>query len=84
MMIVLAILAAWRLTSLLTEENGPADIFERIRERLNPGGVLDCFWCTSIWVAIPFAFMLEGNTIILWLGISGGAITLREGISGLQ
>lgn len=59
-------LTTWRLTSLLVNEAGPFDIFERIRllagirldEYSQPqadnviGQALSCVWCTSVWVGI--------------------------------
>lgn len=64
--IILA-LATWRLSSLLTEETGPGDIFLKIRElagithmekevyeipeKFLPE-LLSCIWCASIWIAI--------------------------------
>lgn len=59
-------LATWRLSSLLVDEDGPFDIFARLRALLGVrynksndaysfnqvGTALTCVWCTSIWVAI--------------------------------
>ena len=57
---VIYALATFRLASLLVHENGPAHVFDRIRQRL---GVYDegeqtsiqelfsCVWCMSVWVA---------------------------------
>jgi len=70
MRLILAALACWRLTSLLVYEDGPGDLFKRIRNLKWPadpdfawiGGstpllhsLLDCFWCTSLWAAAPLA-----------------------------
>ena len=54
-----AALATWRLTHLLANEDGPGDAIARMRESMGAsklGALMDCFHCTSIWVAIPFAF----------------------------
>lgn len=54
-------LATWRITSLLTEEDGPADIFIKLRAVLKPIGVLECFWCASVWVGWLLSFnLIEG------------------------
>ena len=81
MMFVLGVFAVWRITSLFTNEDGPLDMFEFIREHLNPFGVFDCFWCTSLWVAIPFTLYLSTSLFefILYLSaLSAGAILLQE------
>jgi hypothetical protein len=54
-----AALATWRLTHLLSNEDGPSETIARVRERLgscNLGKLMDCFHCTSMWVAMPFTF----------------------------
>lgn len=86
--LIISILAAWRLTHLLVKEDGPWDIFARIRDRLGEGfwgKLMDCFKCLSMWIAAPLAFF-AGNTIteivVLWLAISGGAILLEEHVRG--
>lgn len=82
--LVVAILATWRVTHLLVAEDGPWDIFVRIRNRLGErfwGKLMDCFKCLSVWIAAPLAFFVGGNIIeivVLWLAISGGAILLEE------
>jgi len=82
--VVLAILAVWRVTHLLWGEDGPGDIIVRLRRVAGYGGfgrLMDCFDCLRLWVAAPFALVL-GNTwlhrILLWLGLSGGAILLER------
>jgi hypothetical protein len=55
---VLAALATWRVTHLLVEEDGPADIVVRLRRRAGAslaGNLMDCFYCMSVWVAAPFS-----------------------------
>jgi len=73
-------------------EDGPGDIVVRIRRLAGDGfwgRVLDCFYCLSLWVAIPFAVITGGGwpeRVIAWFGLSGGAIlleriTTREAVS---
>lgn len=68
-------LAAWRLASLVANEEGPWQMFKRLRERAEQWcksyrfcrelGVYDlfaCEWCNSIWIG-------TGLTLLyLWLG----------------
>jgi hypothetical protein len=80
--ITLCILATWRITHLLSQEDGPFDLVFRFRKLLGQGffgSLLDCFYCLSIWIAIPFAFLLCNrwlDGIITWLALSGGASLL--------
>lgn len=82
--LLVGVLAVWRVTHLLWGEDGPGDLFVRLR-RLAGGGffgrLLDCFYCLSLWVAAPFAYLLAGSwggRALLWLGLSGGAILLER------
>jgi len=56
----------------------------RFRKRVGSGwlgGLLDCFYCLSLWVAVPFALLLAGTwreRILLWLALSAGAILLER------
>ena len=78
--LLLAALACWRLTSLLVYEDGPGEIFKRLRDFLWIPDLLDCFWCTSLWAAAPLAALAwwpDGRPIILgWLAVSAGAIIM--------
>jgi hypothetical protein len=81
--------AVWRLTHLLAKEDGPFDIIFWLREKAGAsffGSLLDCFYCLSLWIAIPFAFYAGSNwkeIIIFWLAFSGAAC-LAEKISSPQ
>lgn len=42
---------------------------------------MDCFYCLSLWVALPFAAWLVGAwsaRVVVWLALSGGAILLER------
>jgi hypothetical protein len=81
---VLFSLACWRITHLLSKEDGPFDIIYKLRKKAGAGflgSLLDCFYCVSIWVALP-SFFLFGNTwyekIIYWLATSGLVCLLEQ------
>ncbi len=81
---ILSILAVWRLTHLLSKEDGPWDMVYRIRRAAGAGffgNLLDCFYCLSIWVAVPFGIWL-GNSwwekFLYWLALSGAACLLEQ------
>jgi hypothetical protein len=79
-----AILATWRVTHLLANEDGPADIIVRVRVWLGHGllgSLMDCFNCLSLWIAVPAAFFLSRRPVpwvISWLALSGGACLLQQ------
>lgn len=79
---IVCTLALWRITHLLSQEDGPFDAVIKFRKLFGQsffGNLLDCFYCLSLWIAIPFAILLctewlQG--IIIWLALSGGACLL--------
>jgi hypothetical protein len=81
---VLAILATWRITHLLANEDGPADLIVRFRARLGNGiaaKLMDCFQCLSLWVALPIAFIVTRrplDLLLVWLALSGAACLLEK------
>jgi Protein of unknown function (DUF1360) len=85
--LIVAVLALWRVTHLFWGEDGPADIFVRLRRSAGNGfwgSLLDCFYCLSLWFAAPLAYVLGASwpdRILLWFGLSGGAILLERATS---
>jgi hypothetical protein len=81
---IVAALAVWRMTHLLSREDGPAGLVARLRETLGAGfsaSLFGCFYCLSLWVALPFALAFRQSvvdTILLWLGLSGAACLLER------
>lgn len=82
--LVLAVLATWRITHLLANEDGPADLIVRFRARLGSGGLgklMDCFQCLSLWIAAPMALFVSQNPLelsLIWLALSGAACLLER------
>lgn len=81
---VVAILAVWRVTHFLVEEDGPFDLSARLRRlarRLALGRLLDCFRCCSVWVAVPIAWSVAasaGEAALAAAALSGAAILLER------
>jgi hypothetical protein len=79
----LAALATWRVTHLLAEEDGPAGVVARLRASLGSGQLgelMDCFFCLSIWVAVPFSLTVTRRgreAPLTWLALSGAACLLE-------
>jgi hypothetical protein len=79
---LLAALATWRVSALLVREDGPYDLIARLRKAARntmAGRALECFYCTSLWIAAPAAFWLVGarwRWVVVWLALSGAACLL--------
>jgi hypothetical protein len=84
MRFALALLATWRVTHLLADEDGPGDLIVRLRGLLGDslaGKLMDCFYCLSLWIAAPAALFLTRRPLdwlMAWLAISGGACLLEQ------
>lgn len=82
--LLIGALCCWRVTHLLNAEDGPGEILARFRRRAGDGFVgqlLDCFYCLSLWVAVPFAALFATgwrDGALLWLSISAAAILLER------
>ena len=78
------VVCCWRITHLLQAEDGPWDLVVRLRRRAGSGfwgKLLDCFYCLSLWVALPIAVWLGdswAHRLVLWPAVSGGAILLER------
>jgi Protein of unknown function (DUF1360) len=87
---VLASLATWRVTHLLAEEDGPADIVVQLRARLGTsrlGELMDCFYCLSAWVAAPLSLAIvrrPREAPLTWLALSGAACLLERATRELE
>src|SRR5689334_12108588 len=81
---VLAALAVWRITHLIAREDGPWNIFARLRRAVGRHisiKLVGCFYCLSLWVALPCAWFLDGNVmerLVGWFALSGAAILLER------
>jgi hypothetical protein len=82
--LILGILTVWRITHFLQAEDGPWDAVIRLRRSVGEGfwgKLLDCFYCLSVWVAVPFALLLGESwreCALLWPSLSAGAILLER------
>jgi hypothetical protein len=82
--LVLSVFAVWRLTHLIGKEDGPFEIIFLIRKKAGNsvfGKLMDCFYCLSIWIALPFGIWLGQNwieKILVWFALSGAASLLEQ------
>lgn len=81
---ILGSFSVWRISHLLHAEDGPWDVFFRLRKLLGSGffgQLTDCFYCLSLWVSAPLAFLLAQDWLyrfLLWSAMSGAAILLQR------
>ena len=82
--LLLGVLCVWRITHLFQAEDGPWDVIVRIRRAAGDGllgKLLDCFYCLSLWVSAPLAWLIGRSSLeraLMWLAFSGGAILLER------
>jgi Protein of unknown function (DUF1360) len=80
----IAVLATWRVVHLVAREDGPFDVIVRLRARAGVGAIgrlMDCPYCLSVWIAVPFAFSLTQRPLAwcaTWLAVSGGASLIEQ------
>ena len=83
-LLVASILATWRVTHLITAEDGPWNVVARLRRLAGSGffgDLMDCFYCASLWVALPMAYWFGSawiERVVAWFAVSGGAILLER------
>ena len=81
---LLGVLAVWRITHLLQAEDGPWDLVIRLRKLAGNGfwgNLMDCFYCLSLWVALPIALLIGDSHVerfLLWMALSAAAILLER------
>jgi len=72
------------VTHLLYSEDGPWELFVKLRRKAGEGfwgGLLDCFYCLSLWIALPLAICIGlswTERALLWPAFSAGAILLER------
>jgi hypothetical protein len=82
--LTLGMLATWRLTHLLAREDGPGDVVAAMRQSLGDsvfGKLMDCFYCLSLWIAAPIAWLLIHQWrgwLVAWLALSGAACLMER------
>ena len=78
------VLSCWRITHLLSKEDGPFDVIYLVRKKAGAGffgSLLDCFYCVSIWVAFPLGLWLFNSwceKLLYWWALSGAACLLEQ------
>lgn len=84
MTFALSSLAVYRLSRMITDEEGPFALFTKLRELAKPdtwlGRGLECIMCVSVWVALPVALWIDWSLRwwLTWLALSGVTVLIRK------
>jgi hypothetical protein len=76
-------LAVYRLSRIATMEDGPFDVFAKLRGRIDLqqrtwiGRGLNCMLCVSFWMTGAAALLIHA-TWIEWLAMAGAITVYRE------
>jgi hypothetical protein len=84
MELILAALAVYYVTTVLTSADGMCGVFAKLRGRIS---MLSCFVCTSVYVSAVIA-LFNSDTFLGWLltsaGLAGAAVLAdRHTMNGL-
>jgi hypothetical protein len=78
------IFVVWRVTHLISAEDGPFDLIIKFRRLLGSsffGKLMDCFYCLSIWIGLLCAILAScgaREVALLTLYYSGAAILIEK------
>lgn len=81
---VIVVIVVWRLTHLISSEDGPFDLIIKIRKMAGTtffGALMDCFYCLSIWIGLLCACFIFGEwheIVVLTLYYSGASILIEK------
>ncbi len=92
-------LATWRLSFLIVREDGPLDVFRRIRSKVgiihhDDGSIASiperqmaklfgCLNCISLWVALMVWIVWQFLPPAIWIVSLSGLAILLDGICGI-
>lgn len=81
---LIIVVVVWRLTHLISAEDGPFDLIFKLRKLFGNsfvGKLMDCFYCLSIWIGFLCAIYIGNTTIdvlFLTLFYSGASILVEK------
>ncbi|HZH67307.1 MAG TPA: DUF1360 domain-containing protein [Flavisolibacter sp.] len=80
----LLVIAVWRLTHLISAEDGPFDVIIKLRRMAGTGffgKLMDCFYCLSMWMGVAAALLATTDlkeVVVLTLYYSGASLLLEK------
>lgn len=73
----LVLLATFYVSYVMTQTKGPFGVFSGLRRLLPLGGLTECIYCLSLWVALLFCLIVLVNlSIIIYPFAAAGAAML--------
>jgi hypothetical protein len=75
-------LAVYRVAYVIAREDGPWDVFRRLRasaKNSSAGRLVTCLNCLSIWLSLPLSMFVADTWIeraIAWWGLSGAVVLM--------
>lgn len=87
LLFLIASLATFRLSLMVSKESGPAWMFLRLRRSVPKDSSvkegIQCQWCVSMWAAPPVsAFVLWRESLPSWIAATGDWFLLMLALSG--
>jgi hypothetical protein len=87
--VALAALAVYRLSRMISDEEGPFAVFTKLRGLAKSdtwiGRGLECILCVSVWVSLPATILITVLGYIdqwlwplTWLALSGVTVIIRK------
>lgn len=76
----LSALAVYRLAFLVAREDGPWNVFRRLRSSVKDsalGGLVGCVNCLSVWISLPFAMFVGESWMerfVVWWALAGAVV----------
>lgn len=78
----LAVLATYRVSHMITREDGPFDVFSQMREAIGQdswvGRGLHCVLCVSFWLSLLAAWAAGLPLVMGWMGVAGGVMVVHK------
>jgi hypothetical protein len=83
---LLLILAVFRTATMVTQEEGPFEVFTTLRGKVGQstwiGRGFHCLLCVSFWLSAIGVLLLPianiGDFVLYWLGTAGAVLTLQR------
>jgi hypothetical protein len=88
LLLLVSVLATWRITALVAYESGPFRSLEALRRFLvviRLGRLVSCFHCLGLWIAalvIATVYHWEPSAVLLWLAVAGGVSIIERWLGG--
>lgn len=66
--------AAYYAAFVVTQTGGPFGLFDKARDQLPHGGLLDCFYCLVLWMALLSYVLLQTQVAPVVQAVAGAGI----------